>query len=146
MPESVTACLWEAGLARGCGSFGSSRLFSSAKSLQLCLTLCDPMDCGLPGSSGPCGFPGKNTRAACHLLLQEVFPTQGLNLHLLHPLLWQAGSLPLAPSGKPQALFSQYLISRYCHECLSETGLQACLSTVLRIPTCVYLTFYINSA
>ena len=22
-----------------------------AKSLQLCLTLCDPMDCGLPGSS-----------------------------------------------------------------------------------------------
>ena len=29
---------------------------------------------------------------------------------------------------------------------VSQTGLQACLSTVLRIPTCVYLTFYINSA
>ena len=28
---------------------------------------------------------------------QEIFPTQGLNLHLLHLLHWQAGSLPLAP-------------------------------------------------
>ena len=32
-----------------------------------------------------------------------IFPTQGLNLHLLHLLLWQAGSLPLAPPGKPPA-------------------------------------------
>ena len=30
--------------------------------------------------------------------LQEIFQTQGSNQHLLH---WQAGSLPLAPSGKP---------------------------------------------
>ena len=30
-------------------------------------------------------------------LLQVIFPTQGLNLHLLH---WQ-DSLPLAPLGKP---------------------------------------------
>ena len=27
-------------------------------------------------------FPGKNTRVGCHLLLQEIFPTQGLNLGL----------------------------------------------------------------
>ena len=32
----------------------------------------------------------------CHVLLQGIFPTQGLNLHLLH---WQAGSLPLSHLG-----------------------------------------------
>ena len=40
----------------------------------------------------PCDFPGKNTGADCHFLLQGIFLTQGLNLHLLH---WQVGSLPL---------------------------------------------------
>ena len=30
-----------------------------------------------------------------------IFPTQGWNPHLLHVLLWQAGSLPLASPGKP---------------------------------------------
>ena len=39
---------------------------------------------------------------ACHSLLQRIFPTQGQNPHLLRLLHWQAGSLPLAPSGKPQ--------------------------------------------
>ena len=31
--------------------------------------------------------PGKNTGVGCHALLQVIFPTQGLNLHLLpvHP-------------------------------------------------------------
>ena len=43
-------------------------------------------------------FPGKNTGVGCHFLLQGIFPTKGLNQHLLH---WQAGSLPLAPPGKP---------------------------------------------
>ena len=33
--------------------------------------------------------------------LQGIFPTQGLNVPLLHFLYWQAGSLPLAPPGKP---------------------------------------------
>ena len=39
------------------------------------------------------GFPGKNTGVGCHFLLQGIFPTQGMNLHLLHPLHWQGGSL-----------------------------------------------------
>ena len=30
------------------------------------------------------GFPGKNTGVGCHFLLQGIFPTQGLNLGLLH--------------------------------------------------------------
>ena len=31
----------------------------------------------------PWYFPGKNTRVDCHFLLQGIFLTQGLNLHLL---------------------------------------------------------------
>ena len=35
----------------------------------------------------PWDSPGKNTGMGCHFLLQSIFPTQGLNLHLLPPLL-----------------------------------------------------------
>ena len=55
-------------------------------------TLCDPVDCSLPGSSFfffsrlfcPWDFPGKSTRVGFHCLLQEIFLTQGLNLGLPH--------------------------------------------------------------
>ena len=40
-----------------------------AKSLQSCLTLCDPMDGSPPGSPVP-GILGKNTGVGCHFLLQ----------------------------------------------------------------------------
>ena len=43
----------------------------------------------------------------CHFLLQGIFPTQGLNPRLLCLLHWQAGSLPLAPPGKPMKLLFQ---------------------------------------
>ena len=32
----------------------------------------------------------------CHFLLHGIFPTQGLNLCLLHLMHWQADSLPLS--------------------------------------------------
>ena len=52
---------------------------------QSCRTLCDPMDCSLPGFSIHGIFQeGKNTGVGCHFLLQEIFPTQGLNPSLLH--------------------------------------------------------------
>ena len=54
----------------------------------------------------PWDFPGKNTEVGCHSLLQGIsWPKDWsrISLHLLH---WQAGSLPLAPSGKPL----QYLL------------------------------------
>ena len=35
--------------------------------------------CGLPGLSVHGIFPGKTTGVSCHFLLQEIFPTQGLN-------------------------------------------------------------------
>ena len=45
--------------------------------------LCNPMDCRPPGSC-PWDFPGKNTGVGCHFLLQVIFLTEGLNLHLLY--------------------------------------------------------------
>ena len=51
---------------------------------QLCLTLCDPMDCSPPGSSVHGDSPSKNTRVDCHALLQGIFPTQELNPSLPH--------------------------------------------------------------
>ena len=50
---------------------------------QSCLTLCDPMDCSLTGSSVHGDSPGKNTGVGCHSLLQGIFLTQGLNQCLL---------------------------------------------------------------
>ena len=51
---------------------------------QSCLTLCDPMDCSLSGSSVHGDSSGKKTGVSCHVLLQGIFPTQGLNPGLLH--------------------------------------------------------------
>ena len=77
--------------------------------LQLCLTLCDPMDCSPPGLSvhgilpmdKPTGLSvhgilptrirawkkktkkKKNTGVGCHVLLHGIFPTQGSNPPLL---------------------------------------------------------------
>ena len=65
-----------------------------AKSLQFCPTLCDPVDCS-PRLLYPRDSPGKNTGLGCCFLLQGIFLTPGSNLHLLHLLHWQAGSLPL---------------------------------------------------
>ena len=51
---------------------------SESEVAQLCLTLWDPMDCSLSGSSG------KSTGLGCHFLLHRIFPTQGSNPGLLH--------------------------------------------------------------
>ena len=50
----------------------------------LCLTVCDPMNCSLPGSSVHGDSQGKNTEVGCHVLLQGTFPTQGSNPGLPH--------------------------------------------------------------
>ena len=51
---------------------------------QSCLTLCDLMDCSLPGSYVLSDSPGKNTGVVCQAFLQGIFPTQGLNPGLPH--------------------------------------------------------------
>ena len=62
------------------------------KSLQSCLTLCNPF---------PWNSLGKDTGVGGHALLQEIFQTRGLNLYLLYLMCWQTGSLPLVPPGRP---------------------------------------------
>ena len=44
------------------------------------------MDYSSPSSSVHGDSPGKNTGVGCHALLQGIFPTQGLKLHLLRLL------------------------------------------------------------
>ena len=51
----------------------------------------------------PWDSPGKNTGVGCCTLPQGIFLTQGSNPCLLCLLHWEAGSLPLAPPGKPLA-------------------------------------------
>ena len=69
---------------------------------QLCLTLCDPVDCSPPGSS----VHGILQKRSWRILekrsrkILQIFPIQGLNVHLLCVLHWQAGSLPLVLPGK----------------------------------------------
>ena len=72
-----------------CCHFSGVRLFAAPRTVA----------CQVPL---PWDSPSKNTRVGYHFLLQGTFPTQGLNLCLLHLLHWQVGSLPLAPPGKPQ--------------------------------------------
>ena len=75
-----------------------------AKSLRSCLTLCDPMDCSTPGSS-VCGilqarkeyWSGLPCPPTGNLPDPGIEPTS-LASYLLHQ---QAGSLRLAPPGKP---------------------------------------------
>ena len=64
---------------------------------QLCLTLCNSMDCILPGSSVHGDSPGKNTGVGCHTLLQGIFPTQQAT-EPKSPML-QADSLLSEPPG-----------------------------------------------
>ena len=51
---------------------------------QSCLTVCNPMDSSLSGTSVHGDSPGKNTGVGCHALLQGIFPIQGLNPGPLH--------------------------------------------------------------
>ena len=86
------------------------RSLSESKVAQSCLTLCDPMDCSLPGSSVHGIFLGKSTGVGCHLLLQEIFPTQGSNLGLPYcrQMLYH-----LSHQGSPIRLYPQQLSNKY---------------------------------
>ena len=107
---------------------------SESEVAQSCLTLSNPTDCSLPGSSihgifratvlewgaiafslwpsrllYPWNSPGKNTGVICHFLLQEIFPTKGSKLPRFCLLHWQAGSLPLVPPGKYYVWFFSFI-------------------------------------
>ena len=72
---------------------------------QSCTTLCKPMDCSPSGSSVQEIFHARILEWVCHILLWEIFPTQGSNLSLLHckwiPYHWATGE----PQNKPEVQF-----------------------------------------
>ena len=45
---------------------------AAVKSLQSCLTLCDPIDSSPTRLPCPWGSPGKNTGVGCHVVLQRM--------------------------------------------------------------------------
>ena len=66
---------------------------------SVCPTLCNLMNCSPTRLLCPWNSPGKNTGVGFHALLQGIFPTQGLNPHLLHLLHWQVGFFATVPTG-----------------------------------------------
>ena len=63
-----------------------------------CPTLCDSMDYSPPGSS--VHGTSQARILECHFLLQGIFLTQGLKLHLLH---WQVDFLPSSHHRNPRS-------------------------------------------
>ena len=76
---------------------------------QLCLTLCNPMNCNPPGSSVHRDSPGKNTGVGCHALLQGIFLTHGSDPGLLH-CMWSFHQL--RHQGSPRIL--EWLVYPFC--------------------------------
>ena len=60
--------------------------------------------------------PGKNTGVGCHCLLQDIFPTQELNMSLLHLLLWQEDSLPLCHLGSSWSSYVDLIVIKRWNE------------------------------
>ena len=90
-----------------------------------CLTLHDPMVCSLPGSSVHGDSPGKNTREGCHVLLQGIFPTQGLNPGLQHCkqiTIWATREISLSMSYHSCYLATRTHLYKSLHRVLSSTS------------------------
>ena len=97
--DFLSTCLGTDSLKMG-HSFPNDRACMHAKSIQLCLTLCDPTDCSSPGSSVP-GI--SQTR-----ILEWVAMPSSRGSSWPRDRTWVScpfyigrGTLPLAPPGKP---------------------------------------------
>ena len=106
-----------------------------SKSLQPCLTLCNPLDHSLVRLLCPWDSPGKNTGVGCHFPLQGIFSTEGSNLHLLRLLHWQVSSLPLASPGKPLLAHTNlnYCVDFVQGSCVSIGGDPLCIAILLNV-------------
>ena len=82
-------------------------IYQSLRVTQSCLILWPQ---GLQSARLLCPWdsPGKSTGVGCHVLLQGIFPTRGLNLGLL---LWQADSLLLSHLESP----TKFLLLTYIY-------------------------------
>ena len=84
--------------------------------LKSCLTLCDPWTVVRQAPLSMEFSREEYWKELLHFLLQGIFSPQGLKLHLLHLLRWQANSLPLSHPGSPK---------KAC-VCMQATSLQLC--------------------
>ena len=66
---------------------------------QSCPTLCDPLDCGLPGSAVHGIFQARILEWAAISFSRGIFPTQGSNLHVLCLLHFRWSPHPLSHRG-----------------------------------------------
>ena len=67
--------------------------------IQLCLTLCIPLDCSPPDSSIHGTLQARIMEWVAISSSRGIFLTQGSNLRLFCLLHWHVGSLPLTPPG-----------------------------------------------
>ena len=84
------------------------------------------------------GFSGKNTGVGCHFLLQEIFPTQGLNPRLPHCR--QTWVQSLAQTVKRLLTMRETRVQSVaqtvkCLPTMRETGVQSVAQTVKCLPT-----------
>ena len=94
---------------------------------QSCLILLQPHGLQPTRLFCPWDFLGKNTAVGCHFLLQGIFPTQELNLCLLHLLHWRVDSLLLAPLRKPYIYMFTYVYI-HTHTHTTHTHTYICIS------------------
>ena len=88
--------------------FATSRYYCSVA--QLYPTLCDPVDCSPPGSSVHRILQARILEWVAKFSSRGSFQPQGLNPSLSYLLHWQAGSLQLAPSGRPIYLYLHFFL------------------------------------
>ena len=89
----------------------SSRMCLHAKSLQLCPTLCNPMDCSPPGFSVH-GILQARILEWVAMLSSMAFSQPRDRARVLGLQHWQASTLPLGPPGKPGAYKHSWMYKR----------------------------------
>ena len=108
------------------------RVCVPAKMLQSCPSLCDRMDCSLPGSS----VLGILQARILEWIATPSSRGSSWSLLLLHLLHWQAGSLPVEPTAKPLralclTLTRQGFIPTFCKNVLKFYVLHLGLWSIL---------------
>ena len=100
---------------------GNSKCYFAGMLFQLCPTLCDPVDYGQPGSSVQ-GILQARILEWVPMPSSRVSSQPRGRTHLLCLLHWQAGSLPLAPPGKPIIKFQNQSSENLVCKVPSELG------------------------